>query len=1067
MMKKRLPLLLVLLLPLILSAQQLNHVLGEALIRLEPTANIQALTGRLQTFNGRVTQFKVKEEVVPYMRIWRVGFDHTTISEIDFLAYLNRMPGIMVAQYNHLVDLRSTVPDDPQFQDQWQYINAGLGNCVAGADIDADLAWDITTGGTNGLGDDIVVCVVDDGLDPNHQDFGDNVWVNVAEIPGNGIDDDNNGFIDDYAGWNTGSDDDDIDASNGHGTPVAGIVGAQGNNGIGVAGVNWDVKLMIVVGGSGLESEVLEAYSFPLAHRMRYNETGGAEGSFVVATNSSWGVNFGQPEDAPLWCAFYDTLGVHGILNAGATINGNQNVDEVGDLPTACASDFMISVTNLNCTGNKVNGAGFGIQTIDLGAPGQGTWTAAEGNNYGGFGGTSGATPHVAGAIALLYSAPCSQLTQLSLEAPAEAALLVRQAIFDGVKPNPSLEGITVTGGTLNLYNSLQMLLQNCGPCPEAFGVEATVVTDSSAVLSWISSDSTLQSSVYWRERGDTTWQIIPDTVAPVELNGLLSCTAYEFAIEDVCADTTVLSQLATFLTDGCCDAPQDLFAEATVDSTVLSWRAVTAANAYQVTVICPMDTLTYDSVLTNTLTVTGLDSCQTCIANVQSLCSDSLLPDSLGTDILFDVPGCGNCIDLEYCSVEGDTNFEYINAVSINDLENTSGNDGGYGDYTGLSTSLETGAGYTLTITPGWVTDAYPENYWVLIDLNQDGTLDLSTEVVGSVEASEEASIEIQVFIPDDALTGSTRMRIAMAFETSPVPECGNSIEGETEDYCLEITDDIPPCSIPAAITTDSLSYQEARISWTGNNDDYQLRFRPAGSLLWVTLDEVGAQMLVLTGLDVCTTYEIQVAGLCGDFPSLWSDTFSFSTLCNPACDSDAAMLTASALTDSTAMLSWQAPDAALSYELQVRKNGTAVWDTYPTESQELQLENLDSCSVYDARIWVSCEGVNNISPPSAIMNFETTCLTSTQNLASELRLEVAPNPFRETLGIQLELQQAQAVRYLLYNAAGQLLLQQEEALAQGAQQSSLPTAALPAGLYWLSVRTERGVATVKVIKQ
>ena len=1065
-MKKCLPLLLVLL-PVMLASQQLTHVLGEALIRLEPKANIETLSSRLQTFNGRATQFKVKKEVVPYLHIWRVGFDHTAISEIDFLTYLNRTPGIMVAQYNHLVELRSTVPDDPEFQNQWQYINGGLNNCIEGADIDADLAWDITTGGKNGLGDDIVVCIVDDGLDPGHQDFGDNVWVNVAEIPDNGIDDDNNGFIDDYAGWNTGSDDDDIDASNGHGTPVAGIVGAKGNNGIGVAGVNWDVKLMIVVGGTGLESEVLEAYSFPLAHRMRYNETGGAEGSFVVATNSSWGVNFGQPEDAPLWCAFYDTLGVHGILNAGATINSEQNVDEVGDLPTACSSDFMISVTNLNCTGNKINGAGFGIETIDLGAPGQGTWTAAEGDTYSGFGGTSGATPHVAGAIALLYSAPCSQLTQLSLEAPAEAALLVRQAILEGVKPNTSLEGITVTGGTLNLYNSLQLLLQNCGPCPEAFGLDATAVTDSSAVLNWISTDSTLQSSLYWRESGDTTWQIIPDTVAPIELGGLLSCTAYEFSVEDVCADTTVFSMITPFLTAGCCDAPEDLLAEASVDSTVLSWRGVAAANAYQVTVICPADTLTFDSVLTNTLTVTGLDSCQTCIANIQSLCNESLSPDSLGMDTLFDVPGCGNCIDLDYCLVEGNTEFEFINAVAINDLENTSGNDGGYGDYTGLSTSLETGAGYTVTITPGWVSQAYTEDYWVLIDLNQDGSLDLNTEVVGSVEASSATSIEIPIFLPDDAMTGSTRMRIAMAFESSPVPECGNNIEGETEDYCLDITDDVPPCPVPEAIATDSITYQEAQMSWAGSNEVYRLRIRPEGSSDWVVLEGIEAPTFPLTGLGVCTTYEVQVSGGCSAFPSAWSEAFLFSTLCNPACDSDAAMLAASALTDTTATLSWQTPDAALSYELQVRKSGTTVWDTYPTEALELQLEHLDSCSVYDARISVTCEGINNISAPSAMMNFETTCLTGAQNLASQLRLAVAPNPFRETLGIQLELERAQSVGYLLYNAAGQLLLEKQEDLAQGAQQSSLSTTALPAGLYWLSVRTERGVATVRVIKQ
>jgi hypothetical protein len=1066
-MKKRNTLLLILLFPIALFSQQPAHVPGEALIRLTQKADIDKLSDRLQIFNGQATQFKVLEEVAPYMRIWRVGFDHNNISEKRFLDHLNRTPGIMVAQYNHIVELRSTVPDDPEFQNQWQYINDGLGDCVEGADIDADLAWGITTGGKNSFGDDIVVCIVDDGLDPNHQDFGDNIWVNEAETPNNGIDDDNNGFVDDYAGWNTDTDTDDIDVFNGHGTPVAGIVGAQGNNGIGVAGVNWDVKLMIVFGGSGVESEVLKAYSFPLAHRMRYNETRGAEGSFVVATNSSWGVDFGQPADAPLWCAFYDTLGVHGILNAGATINGNQNVDEIGDLPTACPSDFMISVTNLNCTGNKIGSAGFGLETIDLGAPGQGTWTAAEGNTYGGFGGTSGATPHVAGAIALLYSAPCSQLGQLSIDAPGEAALLVRQAILEGVKPNPSLDSITVTGGTLNLYNSLLLLLESCGSCPEAFGLQTTMETDSSALVDWSVADSVLFSNLYWRESGDTSWQIIPDTIGPIMLSDLQPCTAYEFTVETACADTMVFSQIVTFQTEGCCEAPEGLQYESSVDSTVLRWQGAATANAYRVTVICPTDTLTYDSVFANTLTITGLDSCQTCVATVQSLCSDDLPPDSLGTSILIDVPGCGNCIDLDYCLVEGSTQYEFIDSIAVNDLENASGDDDGYGDYTGLSTSLETGASYTVFIQPDWQDFVDDENYWVLIDLNQDGILDFETELLGTVESTSDNAIEIPIYIPDNAATGSTRMRIAMAWEGSDVPECGNDIEGETEDYCVNITDEIPPCPAPSGLAVDSIGYQAAILTWAGSNEAYNLRIRPEGSVDWVTLQGVDQPAISLEDLELCTDYEVQIAGLCGELSSPWSDSFLFSTRCNPLCDGNMAMLTAGAMTDTSAMLSWQATEAALSYELQVRKNGTGAWDTYPTEDLSLELQGLDSCSLYDARISVFCEGINNVSQPSSIINFETGCLTSIQDLLSALEIEVAPNPFVETLGIQLKLERSQPVSFLLYNAAGQLLLEKQEVFAQGTQQSSLSTASLPQGLYWLSIQTEQGTATVKVVKQ
>jgi hypothetical protein len=144
------------------------------------------------------------------------------------------------------------------------------------------------------------------------------------------------------------SDDDNV-GNGGHGINVAGMVGATGNNGVGVVGVNWNVKLMTVTYGNiNDEANVIEAYTYPLTMRQLYQQSGGAQGAFVVATNSSWGINNGDPADAPLWCAFYDTLGTYGILSAGATANAQINVDVDGDLPTACSSDYLLSVTATN-----------------------------------------------------------------------------------------------------------------------------------------------------------------------------------------------------------------------------------------------------------------------------------------------------------------------------------------------------------------------------------------------------------------------------------------------------------------------------------------------------------------------------------------------------------------------------------------------------------------------------------------------------------------------------------------------------------------------------------------------
>ena len=135
------------------------------------------------------------------MRAWLVSFDYTSIAQMDALRIVQQLPGISIAQNNHYVEIRE-IPDDPQFNQQWHNLNDGSSSGTLDADIDTDEAWEITTGGTNALGHDIVVCILE-GVDFSHVDLIDNHWVNPNEIPGNGIDDDGNGYIDDINGWNT------------------------------------------------------------------------------------------------------------------------------------------------------------------------------------------------------------------------------------------------------------------------------------------------------------------------------------------------------------------------------------------------------------------------------------------------------------------------------------------------------------------------------------------------------------------------------------------------------------------------------------------------------------------------------------------------------------------------------------------------------------------------------------------------------------------------------------------------------------------------------------------------
>lgn len=439
------------------AQEMVEPIAGELLVQLYPGQSIEPLIADLNKEHV-VFALRADKEISREIRIWHLKFNPAVPVE-SARSWVVNHPAVVNAQGNHPISYRAT-PNDAFFASQWQYNNPSNPS----AQLDAELAWDITTGGVTVEGDTIVVAVIDDGIDTAHSDFGDNLWINRAEIPNDNIDNDSNGYVDDYLGWNDYAGNDDIaDGFWGgwHGTPVAGIVGAKGNNGIGVSGVNWNVKIMVIVGG-GNEAQALSAYSYVLANRRLFNQSEGEKGAFIVSTNASWGIDYGQPSQAPLWCNFYDSLGLEGVLNCGATINGNVDVDVFGDLPTACPSDYLISVTNMNNQDVKVSGAGYGDSTIDIGAYGQGTYTTDQGDTYGGFGGTSGATPHVTGTLALMYAAACDELVSLSRTQPDSAAYWFRTLLLRSAVPNASLAGITTTEGKLNMLTALEAVEDWC-----------------------------------------------------------------------------------------------------------------------------------------------------------------------------------------------------------------------------------------------------------------------------------------------------------------------------------------------------------------------------------------------------------------------------------------------------------------------------------------------------------------------------------------------------------------------------------------------------------------------------
>jgi PKD repeat protein len=424
---------------------------------LKQDAEPSDLVNHLQTFQGNATQLHQERTLSKRMNIYVFTFDTENIDDRAFLEAVKGAPPVLLAQFNHRVELRQSqrIPNDPAFDKKWGLHNTGQTGGTADADIDAPEAWNCVTGGLTVEQDSIVIAIVDGGADIYHEDI--NYWKNRHEIPGNSADDDNNGYIDDYDGWDAYNSDGSIPDSD-HGTHVSGIAGAIGDNDTGVVGVNWNAQIMPIAGSSGDEATVVEAYSYIVDMRVLYNKTDGDSGAFIVSSNSSFGVNYGDPADYPIWCAMYDSMGKVGIISAAATMNIEDDVDTAGDVPTACPSDYLLSVTNTTDNDNKNSFAAYGDTTIDLGAPGTDIYSTESGSDYGYKTGTSMASPQVAGAMALLYAAADTGMIKQYKQNPDSIALQQRELLIQTVDTIPDLQGKTVSEGRLNVGRAVRAI---------------------------------------------------------------------------------------------------------------------------------------------------------------------------------------------------------------------------------------------------------------------------------------------------------------------------------------------------------------------------------------------------------------------------------------------------------------------------------------------------------------------------------------------------------------------------------------------------------------------------------
>lgn len=819
------------------------YIPGHLIVQVKENQDPYGIIDRLPKHFG----FEVDRQLSVHMRAWLLTFDDQAIDQMSALNLIGRQSEISIVQNNHYVEMRNNVPNDPNYGQQWHHNNTGQGGGTPGADIKSEEAWDITTGGQNALGHDIVVCILEQ-VDFSHNDLQANHWTNTAEIPGNGIDDDGNGYIDDIHGWNVGNNSGNLPTnSSGHGTNVAGMIGAVGDNNLGVVGANWDVKMMNVVGYNiNSEASVVSAYDYPLTQRKIYNQTNGAAGDFVVATNASWGIDGANPNNFPIWCAFYDTLGTHGILNCGATTNSNLNVDVSGDMPTACASQYMVGVGRSDRNDNFQGG--YGETTINFAAPGVNVTTTANGNSYTSTTGTSFASPLTAGVIALMYSIPCPDFAQLSISNPQLAADFVFDALMNGTDPKPALQGNFITGGRLNAKNALDLLINEaCGSCLPPQNITANNITNNNADIVFDPFSDADSYTVHYQEQGSGNWQSLTGTDTTYSLSGLNSCSTYELYVVSTC-DTAQSNPSPTiiFNTTGCGNCIELSYCEPSVQNPGMmvnihepSSAMATITNftetdnwggaiddGYQYGQLVLVDDGTADSELGCDPLINGNTVDGNIAVAVRGACNFSLkalnaqnagataliiinngtqTPPSLGAGanagsvnipvlMISQADGADLLAALNAgqtaTGLMGEQN-EWIESFTFDGNTTVSGDDNGYRPPSLTPFQVDLGQTINFTVTPDFDGQPLPQHTRIWIDLNQDGDF-TPNELVYDQGTSSGAVLNDALTIPATATLGSTRMRVHMAYQgpdASPLPDaCDNFSSGEVEDYCLNI---------------------------------------------------------------------------------------------------------------------------------------------------------------------------------------------------------------------------------------------------------------------------------------
>ncbi|MCB0262987.1 MAG: S8 family serine peptidase [Calditrichaeota bacterium] len=371
-----------------IERSQETYVPGEVLVKFKSQLGIRSVEGLLSDKGVKAQKSYESIGVVKYTMDGPSARSVDGDKMAELLDELRSDPNVEYAEPNYYVYALETTPNDSRFGEQWALKNTGQSGGTNDADIDGTDAWDTQRGSQS-----VIVGVIDTGIDYNHPDLQANIWKNPGESGNgketNGVDDDGNGFVDDWRGWDFANNDNDPFDDNAHGTHCAGIIGAVGNNNRGVSGINWNVSLVglkfLTGSGSGSTSDAIDAILYAV------------QMNIPILSNSWGGGGFSQAlADA------VEAANQAGILFVAAAGNENNNNDSNPNYPSNYTSENVLAVASSDRRDIRSSFSNYGKTTVDLAAPGSDILSTTPNNNYQSFSGTSMATPYAAGTAALV-----------------------------------------------------------------------------------------------------------------------------------------------------------------------------------------------------------------------------------------------------------------------------------------------------------------------------------------------------------------------------------------------------------------------------------------------------------------------------------------------------------------------------------------------------------------------------------------------------------------------------------------------------------------------------------------